>query len=208
MGMCCSQDTEEYIAISAATNGDRLMAEEEQAAAKAAAKKTKRLKQKARSKQKQAAAQTLSDQSTPLALVAGGKQQQPAAEPLQDEFSRLLANFVARSDPTSVVATQADAAVMPTHVVAASSQHQVACGSDLAAGPCVQAQPSPSAQAELSSNPEASNSNAQPRSSLDKDDRDDFLNALFRCPITKVRCSTVVQLMYDMVYLNFKQSIL
>jgi len=100
MGMCCSQDTEEFIAISAATNGDRLMAEEEQAAAKVAAKKAKRLKQKARSKQKQAAAQTLSGQLAALTLGEEGKQQQPAAEPLHDEFSRLLAKFVARSDPT------------------------------------------------------------------------------------------------------------
>ena len=169
------------------------MAEEEQAAAKAAAKKAKRLKQKARSKQKQAAAQTLSDQCTAITLIAEGKQQQPAAEPLHDEFSRLLANFVARSDPTSAVATPADAAVMPTHGVATSSQHQVESGSDLAAGPCVQAQPSPSAQAELSSNHEASSSNPQARSSVDKDGRDDFFNALFRCPITKVRCSKVVQ---------------
>jgi len=106
------------------------------------------------------------------------------------------------------VATQADAAVVPTHEVAASSQHQVACGADLAAGPCVQAQASPSAQADLSSNPEASSSNPQARSSVDKDGRNDFLNALFRCPITKVRYSKVMQPLYDMVYLSYKHCIL
>ncbi len=120
------------------------------------------------------------------------------AEPLHDEFSRLLANFVARSDTTSAVATQANAAVMPTHGMAASPQHQAESSADLAAGPGVQAQASPSAHPELSSDPEAiinpeesskpeaSSSDPQARSSFDKDGRDDLLNALFRCPITKV----------------------
>ena len=204
---CCSQDVEEHIAISAATNGDRLMAEEEQAAAKAAAKKAKRLKQKARSKEKQAAAQILSGQHAPLTGVEKGKQQQPAAEPLHDEFSHLLAKFVARSDPTSAVATQAEAAVMPTHGVATSSQHQAESSAGLAAAPCVQAQASPSAHPELSSNPEAnrnpetSSNEPRARSSVHIDGRDDFLNALLRCPITKVRCSEAVHPIYNMAFM-------
>ncbi len=103
---------------------------------------------------------------------------------------------------------------MPTCGVATSSQHQAESSADLAAARCVQAQASPSAHPELSSNPEAnsnpetSSNEPQARSSVHIDGRDNFLNALLRCPITKVRCSEAVHPIYNMVFFGYQHSIL